>query len=111
LQKLRYTDKGVQDNNQTAVLLNGKIIVTNRYGRRVLGKYEIDVIEWDKLENSYGNPHYNRKQFIAALNRKTFPDNYRDIEQDTLANRIEDSQIRAINNIYQQYKRIIHKIF
>ena len=70
--KISYTDKSVTD-NQTATLKDGKITVTNRFGRHILGSYEIDIDEWENLDKAFGNPSAHCCRYITEINKKHFP--------------------------------------
>lgn len=94
----KATSKSVPDNTQSASIKDGVVTVTNKHGRTALGKYSFTLEEYEKAKRTSANPEWGISEFIKAKNREAFPDNYRDMENFSLINRIEDSQIYAIKD-------------
>jgi len=98
--KISVKCNAVRDNSQRVIIENGKIKIINKCGIRTVLTKVFDLSDWEKLENSFGNSNWNKKEYIIKL--KTVIVNS-DPESDCLKNRIIDAQISAINQAYLQW--------
>jgi len=104
-EKISITTKAVRDNTQIVKIIGDKIIVISKCGTRKVGSYEFDLSEWEKLENSFGNPNWNKKEYINNLNKQSIPNNYYgENENSPFISRIEDAQRYVIDKAYKQLK-------
>jgi hypothetical protein len=100
MNKIAFTDKSVRDNTQRAVILDDKIILTNRVMGRIVKKTEIPLEKWQELERSFGNPSYNKREYIRSLDTVRIGDRAEDY---CLKERIIDAQISAINKVFIEW--------
>ncbi len=104
-EKISITDKSVRDNPQIVKIIGNKIVVISKCGTRKIGSYEFELSEWEKLENSFGNSNWNKKEYINNLNKQSIPNNYcKENENSPFISRIEDAQRYAIDKAYKQFK-------
>jgi ParB-like chromosome segregation protein Spo0J len=101
--KVTAKSTSVRDNTQTVVIENDEITITNRSGRNVVKVTKFPLVEWEKLDKSFGNPAFNKKQFIEKLESVDMYEPERP-EVDALKDRIIDSQISAINKAFEAYQ-------
>lgn len=95
--------KAVRDNAQRVIIKDGKITVISKSGKKKVGSFDIEITKWAELEKSFGNPNYNKKQYISELNKQSIPDNYSgELEGSPFISRIEDAQISAINRAIER---------
>jgi ParB-like chromosome segregation protein Spo0J len=59
--KVTAKSTSVRDNTQTVVIENDEITITNRSGRNVVKVTKFPLVEWEKLDKSFGNPAFNKK--------------------------------------------------
>lgn len=93
----KASDNSVRDHAQSARIYGEKIEVTSKVGRAVTNRYWFLVSDWIKL-NRHPNPFWARRDYIGRLTEKL------DFQSGgpEQAERIRDSQIRAIEKAFSQ---------
>lgn len=102
---VRATSKSVREQNQTVKIDGDTVTVTNRDGRKVVGRFNFTLDQWRDAQRQSGNENFAQKQFIRQLNQEATPENYQGEAVDPMVNRIEDSQISAINEAISQLEQ------
>ncbi|MCA1785947.1 MAG: hypothetical protein LC657_08205, partial [Desulfobacteraceae bacterium] len=100
-EKIAFTDKSVSDNIQRAVIDNGEIEIINKSGRKIVSRKTFSLEKWESLSKSFGNPEYNKREFVKSLGLVKDDGTP---ESDSLKQRIIDSQVRAIDTVYKEFK-------
>lgn len=100
--KIAFTDKSVRDNSQRAVLKGNEIEIINKSGRKTISQKTFLLSEREKLSKSFGNPEYNKREFVKGLCLVITDGSP---ESDSLKERIWDSQVRVVNLVYDKFKK------
>jgi hypothetical protein len=102
-EKIAHTDKSVRDNFQRAVLKDNEIEILNKSGRKIVNRKTFSLSKWESLSQSFGNPAYNKREFVKSLGIVMTDGSP---EAESLKERILDSQVKAIDSVYDELKSI-----